>query len=240
MCCTKSKQTTSSNSPRAIADHHLPMFGKFMFAAITCFSLIFCGGPESCASTQIDEKSETSSQKEQSDAKQEEDADDKSADKLDGEMTESERRLKSLAKSIEKEDRPEKPSFNGRAAGNGVISFDDLKFEMKKSERFKRAMLTDSVMDLVGKRLQIKGFIHPNSKKRGMQKFIFVRDDKECCFGPTAALFDCVLVTLDEGAKAKYSTKPVTVEGQLYLKEFTGPDKRVWAVYRMKNSVIKN
>lgn len=155
------------------------------------------------------------------------------------ELSESERRLNSIAKSYEKEDRPEKPSFDGRASKNGAISFDDLKFEMKKSERFKRAMLTDSVKELVGERLQIKGYIHPNSKKREIKKFIFVRDDKECCFGPTAALYDCMLVSLAEGEKSKYSLRPVTVEGEFYLEEFNGPDGRVWAVYRIKNGVIK-
>ena len=111
------------------------------------------------------------------------------------EEAEFERRLNSIAKTIEKEDRPARPEFQDRAAGKGAITFDDLKFEMKKSQRFRRSMLTDSINQMVGERLQIKGYIHPNSKQRGMKKFIFVRDDKECCFGPTAALYDCVLVT---------------------------------------------
>ena len=110
---------------------------------------------------------------------------------------------------------------------------------MKKRERFKRTMLTEPVKDLVGQRVKIKGYIHPNSKKRGMKKFIFVRDDKECCFGPTAALYDCMLVTLGEGHTGKYTLRPVTVEGEFFLKEFNGPDGRVWAVYRMKNCEIK-
>lgn len=157
----------------------------------------------------------------------------------DAQLSESERRLRSLAKSYKKEDRPEKPNFDGRAVKNGAITFDDLKFEMKKSERFKRTMLTDSVNQMVGERLQIKGFMHPNSRKREIKKFIFVRDDKECCFGPTAALYDCVLVSLAKGEKGKYSLRPVTVEGDFYLDEFDGPDGRVWAVYRLKNGVIK-
>ena len=155
------------------------------------------------------------------------------------EAAEFERRMNSVAKTIEKEDRPARPEFKNRAGANGAITFDDLKFEMKKSQRFKRGMLTDSVNDMVGERLQLKGYIHPNSKQRGMKKFIFVRDDKECCFGPTAALYDCVLVSLAKGETGKYTLRPVTIEGEFYLKEFNGPDGRVWAIYRMKNSVIK-
>lgn len=155
------------------------------------------------------------------------------------EQAEFERRMNSVAKTIEKEDRPEIPEFKNRSGGNGAITFDDLQFEMKKTQRFKRAMLTDPINAMVGQRLQLKGYIHPNSKKSKMKKFIFVRDDKECCFGPTAALFDCVLVTLGEGEFGKYSLRPVTVEGDFFLKEFNGPDGRVWAIYRMKNGVIK-
>lgn len=161
------------------------------------------------------------------------------ADELSREQVEFERRMKSVAKTLEKEDRPETPSFKDRPGGNGAITFDDLQFEMKKSQRFKRAMLTDEINAMVGQRLQIKGYIHPNSKKRGMKKFIFVRDDKECCFGPTAALYDCVLVTLGKDEVGKYSLRPVTVEGEFQLKEFNGPDGRVWAIYRLKNGVIK-
>lgn len=155
------------------------------------------------------------------------------------EEAEFQRRMNSIAKAIEKEERPNKPEFTNRPGGNGAITFDDLKFEMKKSERFRRSMLTESINALVGQRLQLKGYIHPNSKKRGMSKFIFVRDDKECCFGPTAALYDCVLVTLASGQTGKYTLRPVTVEGDFYLKEFNGPDGRVWAIYRMKNGIIR-
>ena len=158
---------------------------------------------------------------------------------LSVEEAEFERRMNSIAKTIEKEDRPSIPEFTDRPGSNGVITFDDLKFEMKKSQRFKRDMLTNSVNSMVGERLKLKGYIHPNSKKRGMRKFIFVRDDKECCFGPTAALYDCVLVTMAKGEVGKYSLRPVTVEGEFFLKEFNGPDGRVWAIYRMKNGVIK-
>ena len=159
--------------------------------------------------------------------------------KQTSEEAEFKRRMDSIAKTIEKEERPNRPEFKDRPGGNGAITFDDLKFEMKKSERFKRDMLTESVNGMVGQRLQLKGYIHPNSKKRGMKKFIFVRDDKECCFGPTAALYDCVLVTLGKSETGKYTLRPVTVEGEFFLKEFNGPDGRVWAVYRMKNGVIK-
>lgn len=209
-------------------------------------------GPETEAAEsdpkQAEEKTDGEESKAVPEPAKESDADGSGANKRTGKMVsadeaqlnESERRLQSLAKSFQKEERPEKPNFDGRAVKNGAITFDDLKFEMKKSDRFKRTMLTKSVNEMVGERLQIKGFMHPNSRKRKIEKFIFVRDDKECCFGPSAALYDCMLVSLAEGEKGKFSTRPVTVEGEFYLDEFDGPDGRVWAIYRLKNGVIKN
>ena len=151
---------------------------------------------------------------------------------------EFQRRMKSLEKSFEKENRPERPSFDNTASKrrrSGSITFDDIKFEMEKGEKFNRKMLTDDINDLVGQRISIKGYIRPNNKNKGLKKFVFVRDDKECCFGPGAALYDCVLVTLAKGKESDFTVRPITVEGEFYLKEFNGPDRRVWAVYRMKN-----
>ncbi len=155
------------------------------------------------------------------------------------EQDEIERRLDSLAKSVEKESRPVTPKFEGRPGLKGMITFDDLKFDLKKGEKFRRDLLTDSINQLAGERLRLKGFIRPSIKRKGLTKFIFVRDNKECCFGPGAALYDCVLVSLAKGEKSDYTVRPITVEGDFFLKEFEGPDGRVWAVYRMKNGQIK-
>ncbi len=167
------------------------------------------------------------------------DAEKTSAEPDDKQQQERERRLKSLAKSVEKEERPAVPTFSKSRNKGNAITFDDIKFEMKKGDRFKRSMLTDSINDLVGKRLQLKGYIRPSIRQKGLSKFIFVRDDKECCFGPGAALFDCVLVTLASGKKSDFTVYPITVEGEFYLKEFKGPDGKIWAVYRMRNCQVK-
>ena len=156
-------------------------------------------------------------------------------------MTERERRLKSLAIAVEKEERPAIPTFEGTPAkkSNGSITFDDIKFEMEKTERFNRDMLTKSITDLVKQRIKIKGYIRPSNRQRGLTKFIFVRDDKECCFGPGAALYDCILVTLSEGEKSDFTVRPITIEGEFYLKEYVSPDGQIWAVYRMKDAYVK-
>ena len=119
------------------------------------------------------------------------------------------------------------------------LTFDDLVFDMKKGDDFKRTMLTKEIVQLHKKRISIKGYIRPSSRQRGITKFVFVRDNLECCFGPGAALFDCVLVKLAKGVETEYTVRPVKIEGDFYMKEYKGPDGKVWAVYRMKNGQIK-
>jgi hypothetical protein len=113
-------------------------------------------------------------------------------------------------------------------------TFDDLKFEMTKTELFDRKMLTPKVNALMGKRIRIRGYIFPTLRKTGLDRIVLVRDNMECCFGPGAALFDCVLVTMAPGKTAEYTIRPVAVEGEIRLEELAGgPDGRPLAIYQM-------
>lgn len=119
------------------------------------------------------------------------------------------------------------------------LSFDDLKFEVPVGEDFESSMLTDAVKQLDGQKVKIRGYIKPNFQQRGFSKFVLVRDNQECCFGPGAAIYDCVLVMLDENVTTDFTVRPVTVEGMMYLKEYIGPDGKIWAIFRMKESRVE-
>lgn len=133
-----------------------------------------------------------------------------------------------------------KPAPATRAKpGRFALTFDDLKFDMEKTETFDRAMLTPEINGYHGGKVKIRGYIRPNFKQSGITKFIFVRDNKECCFGPQAAIFDNILVRLEKGASTNFTVRPVTVEGDFVLKEYYGDDETVWSLYRMYNAKIK-
>ena len=120
------------------------------------------------------------------------------------------------------------------SSGYIETTFDDLKFEMTKTELFDRAMLTPKVNALMGKKIRIRGYIFPTLRKTGLNRIVLVRDNMECCFGPGAALFDCVLVTMAPGKTAEYTIRPVAVEGEIRLEELAGgPDGRPLAIYQM-------
>lgn len=119
------------------------------------------------------------------------------------------------------------------------ITFDDLKFEMKKGDPFKRSMLTEKIEKLHETQVRIRGYILPSFQQRGITQFVLVRDNMECCFGPGAALYDCVLVEMAPGKSTSYTVRPVAVRGRFEISEFKGPDGKHLAIYRMVGEEVK-
>jgi len=119
------------------------------------------------------------------------------------------------------------------------VTFDDLKFEIKKSERFQRTMLTKEIEDLSGRSIRIRGYILPTLIQSGITEFVLVRDNMECCFGPGAALYDCILVRMSTGKSTDYVIRPVTVEGRFLVEEFLGPDEQHLAIYQMRADSVE-
>lgn len=112
-------------------------------------------------------------------------------------------------------------------------TFDDLRFDMTVGDEFKREMLPDSIEAMKDKRLRIRGFILPTAQARGIKVFVLVRDNQVCCFGPGAALYDCILVDMQKDKTAEFTIRPVTVEGTFDIREVRGPDGKHLAIYHL-------
>lgn len=119
------------------------------------------------------------------------------------------------------------------------LTFDGVKFPMKKGEKFKRSMLTKKIEDLDGKRVRIRGYILPSFQQKGIKQFILVRDNMECCFGPGAALYDCIVVEMAKGKSTSFTVRPVAVEGTFAIRPFKGPDGKHLAVYHLTGLSVK-
>jgi hypothetical protein len=118
-------------------------------------------------------------------------------------------------------------------------TFDNLRFEMQVGEPFRAEMLTESIRALDGQHIRIRGYILPTAQKRGIKQFVLVRDNQECCFGPGAALFDCILVEMQPGKTAEFSIRPVAVAGTFNLREFRGPEGQHLAIYHMDAETVQ-
>jgi len=119
------------------------------------------------------------------------------------------------------------------------ITFDDIKFEMQKGDPFTRDLLSKRVTSLESQRIRIRGYILPSFQQSGLTQFVLVRDNMECCFGPGAALYDCIVVRMIPGKTASFSIRPVAVSGVFRVEELRGPDQTHLAIYTLDGEVVQ-
>jgi len=119
------------------------------------------------------------------------------------------------------------------------ITFDDIKLEMQKGDPFTRDLLPKRVTSLEQSRVRIRGYILPSFQQRGLTQFVLVRDNQECCFGPGAALHDCIVVRMRPGRSADFSIRPVAVVGTFRVEELRGPDGRHLAIYALDGEGVQ-
>jgi hypothetical protein len=128
------------------------------------------------------------------------------------------------APAAEPDAAPRRPSGAPRE-----ISFDDIKLEMEKGAPFTRDLLP----------IRIRGYILPSFQQTGLTQFVLVRDNQECCFGPGAALHDCVVVRMRPGKTADFSIRPVAVAGTFKIDELRAPDGSHLAIYALDGDEVK-
>jgi len=141
-----------------------------------------------------------------------------------------------------------RPSSDAQLA-KGEINFDDLQFDIEKDQAFEKSMLNDRVKGLEGRNVKLRGYILPSTlyKETDIEQFVLVRDNQECCFGPGAALFDCVVIEMVPGNTTDFTTRPVTVEGtfELDTDEYKYPGgagpkgASHFAIFRIKGKSVK-
>lgn len=137
---------------------------------------------------------------------------------------------------------PDDPAARASARAKGEITFDDLKFDIEPDAPYDAGMLTDIIRELDGKTVKLSGFILPSTlfRETDIEEFVLVRDNQECCFGPGAALYDCVVVNMVGGAKTNFTTRPVTVSGKFVLKEYKYPDDSGhFAIFNLQATAVK-
>ena len=129
------------------------------------------------------------------------------------------------------------------ARKRGEITFDDLKFDIEKGAKFEPEMITKELMELDKKIFKLRGFILPATvfQQTGIKEFVLVRDNQQCCFGPGAAIYDCVMVVMNPGKTTNFSTRVVTVKGKLEIdtEEYKDEEGSNYAIYRMTAEEVK-
>ncbi len=118
------------------------------------------------------------------------------------------------------------------------LTFDDLKFDIEPDAPFDREMLPQAIEDLSGQKISIGGYMLPSFQQRDIKQFVLVRDNMECCFGPGAALYDCILIEMD-GRGVDFTVRPVVVEGTFTIKEYKDDNGKHLAIYHMQGTGVR-
>ena len=162
------------------------------------------------------------------------------------ELTKTKAEASTQADAVKTPDVARKPTAEDRssrstARAKGDLTFDDIKFDIQKGADFERSMLPKEIEDLSKKTIRIRGWILPASvfKQSGIEEFVLVRDNQECCFGPGAALYDCIMIKMEKGKTANYTTRPVAVKGKFEVEELKFPDGKHYAIYKMTATEVK-
>lgn len=135
---------------------------------------------------------------------------------------------------------PSRPAARPPAPGQPrEITFDDIKLDMEKGAPFTRDLLPERVTALDGTRIRVRGYVLPSFQQTGLTQFVLVRDNQECCFGPGAALHDCIVVRMLPGRTADFSIRPVAVAGTFRLAELKGPDGKHLAIYALEGEDVR-
>jgi hypothetical protein len=132
-----------------------------------------------------------------------------------------------------------RPAPTPRSGAPRELTFDDIKFDMEKGDPFTRDLLPKRVTALEREPIRIRGYILPSFQQTGLTQFVLVRDNMECCFGPGAALYDCIVVRMRPGKSTNFSIRPVAVAGTFRLEELRGPDGKHLAIYAMDGDAVE-
>jgi hypothetical protein len=127
------------------------------------------------------------------------------------------------------------------AGGVSGISFDDLVFDIAPDQPFDPAQLNDGVRSLFDRQVKIRGYIHPGSVlfEKGNTDFVLVRDNQECCFGPGAALYDCIFVQMKPGRTADFRAIPIAATGTFRYRPYQDSRGVTRAVFLLEAEAIE-
>ncbi len=91
---------------------------------------------------------------------------------------------------------------------------------------------------LNGKTIRIRGWMFPPPVEKGLPAFMFVRDNKDCCFGRKVLIYDKIGIRLRPGETTHYIVgHPFDVEGRMVIKTRI-QDGELFLLYVIEDAVV--
>ncbi len=130
---------------------------------------------------------------------------------------------------------PEPPPV--KAGPPVVMTFEDLDIGMEPDSVFEDWMLTLKVKAKLNQRVRITGFMcGAILQSRNIAEIPLLRE-KECPYGLGGQAHHVVQLHMRATDLLEFTVQPITVEGNLTLKPFTGPNGKTWSLYDLDDAV---
>jgi hypothetical protein len=118
--------------------------------------------------------------------------------------------------------------------GHVRLTYDDL----QPDERVPGQVVPATIHDQDGKRVFIKGYVLAGTRREGIQTFILVRDQGDCCFGGNPKLTDRILVQLKPGRVFSYTDRRQKIIGEFHVRAGKAVDVPGDVVYQLQDAEI--
>ena len=110
--------------------------------------------------------------------------------------------------------------------------YERISFFQLRSEKRSRDIPPSSVKELDGKRVFVKGYVHPSVDGLGpVNEFVLVGDMKTCCFGGQPRLTEMINVMLSDRLRVAFSYKKRKLGGILRVDEAMKPQSGLQGGY---------
>jgi len=83
-------------------------------------------------------------------------------------------------------------------------------------------LMPDWLKGLDGRRIRVRGFMHPRSVflETGNRQFVLARDNEICCFGREPKVYDILDVAMRDGETTRYiANRPFDVVGRFHIRQ---------------------
>lgn len=138
---------------------------------------------------------------------------------------------------------PHKNFPTDRKTGALQLTYDDLNLfkvlNMDPVTPDAVSWMPEWMTSLNGKTVRIRGFMYPPFMAEDLERFVLLRDNKECCYGPGAKIYDSIEVRMKPGTTTDYVSfdRSFDVVGRLKI-DLQSAGSSVYALYIIEDASV--
>ena len=138
---------------------------------------------------------------------------------------------------------PHKTFPTDRKTGALRLTYDDLNlFKVLNMEPVTSdavSWMPEWMTSLNGKRVRIRGFMFPSFMAEDLDRFVLLRDNQACCYGPGAKVYDFIEVHMQSGTTTNYIplNQAFDVVGRLKI-DLQFVDSSIYALYFIEEAAV--